>query len=94
MQERRNELLKELAKIIKRKRKQYNKSISQLSNEIELSKSVWSRMEKGYKDIQFSTLWRVAEALDIKLSSLVSEIETEIGQDFSFLENIPAKDNK
>ena len=91
MQERRNELLNELARIVKQKRKQHKKSISRLSNEIELSKSIWSELEKGHKDIQISTFWRIAEALDMKPSQLLKEVEDGIGKRFSFLENIPAQ---
>lgn len=51
-------------------------------------------MENGIKDPQFSTLWRIAEGLDIKLHDLVIEIEEELGENFSFLEDTPSKDKK
>jgi len=89
MQERKNELQKALAIIIKKHRK--NQSISQLANEIDLSKSIWAGIEKGERDVQLSTFWRIAEGLDIKPSQLLKEIERKMGEDFSFLENIPAK---
>ena len=63
------------------------KSITQLANEIDLSKSVWFNLEKGERDIQISTFWRIAEGLDIKPSDLVKEIENQLGEDFSFIEN-------
>lgn len=62
-------------------------SISRLSNEIDLSKSIWSEMEKGRKDIQLSTFFRISEALAIKPSELLSEIEDILGKDFSFIED-------
>ena len=74
-----------LAEIIKKLRNK--KSITQLANEIDLSKSVWFNLEKGERDIQFSTFWRIAEGLDIKPSDLVKEIENQLGEDFSFIEN-------
>ena len=43
-------------------------------------------LEKGIKDPQLSTLWRVAEGLNIPLSKLIKEIETNLTQDFSFIE--------
>lgn len=82
MQENKNKLLKTLAIAINKHRGE--KSISKLCNEIDLSKSIWSELEKGKKDIQFTTFYRIAEALDIKPSFLLSEIEQAIGADFSF----------
>lgn len=73
-----------LGNIIKQHRKI---SISQIANEIDLSKSVWSEIEKGNRDVQLSTFWRVAEALNIAPSKLLKEIEKELGEDFSFIEN-------
>ena len=85
MQETKKELLKITGNIIKKYRG--IKSISLLSNEIELSKSIWSEVEKGNKDIQLTTLWRISEGLNIKPSELIKEIENMLGKDFSFLEN-------
>ena len=85
MQETKRELLKITGNIIKKYRG--IKSISLLSNEIELSKSIWSEVEKGNKDIQLTTLWRISEGLNIKPSELIKEIENMLGKDFSFLEN-------
>ena len=49
-------------------------------------RDIWSDLEKGIKDPQLSTLWRVAEGLNIPLSKLIKEIETKLTQDFSFIE--------
>ena len=89
MQERKLELQKELATVIKKYRKE--QSISQLANEIDLSKSIWAGIEKGERDVQLSTFWRIAEALNIKPSQLLQSIESRLGDEFSFLENTPAK---
>lgn len=85
MQECKREFLKKLAEVIKNHRAQ--QSISKLSNEIGLSKSIWSELEKGNKDIQLTTFWRIAEAFEIKPSELIKEIEKELGNSFSFLES-------
>lgn len=89
MQERKLELQKVLAGVIKKYRKE--QSISQLSDEIDLSKSIWAGIEKGERDVQLSTFWRIAEALNIKPSKLLHAIEVQLGEEFSFLENTPAK---
>ena len=84
MQEQRRKLLKHLGRIIRNYRK--NQSISKLSNEIDLSKSIWWEVEKGNKDIQISTFWRIAEGLDIKPSELLKELEKTMDENFSFLD--------
>jgi len=52
-----------------------------------MGKSMWADLENGIKNPQFSTLWRIAEGLDIKPYLLVKLIEEELGNNFSFLEN-------
>ena len=52
-----------------------------------MSKSIWSEVEKGNKNIQLTTLWIISEGLNIKLSELIKEIENMLGKAFSFLEN-------
>ena len=83
MQDKKIILQKTVAKIIKKHR---NKSITQLCYETDLSKSIWSVLEKGEKDIQLSTFWKIAEALELKPSILVAQIEKELGDEFSFIE--------
>ena len=77
---------KTIAEIIKEYRLKEKKSISLISNEINLSKSIWSQVEKGVKDIQISTLWRICEALEIPLSTLILEIEKRTKGKINFLE--------
>lgn len=89
MQEIKKEFQKTLAKIIKQHRN--NTSMSRLCNEIDLSKSIWSELEQGNKDLQLSTFWRIAEAFNIKPSDLLKEIEEALGENFSFLENTFSK---
>jgi transcriptional regulator with XRE-family HTH domain len=85
MQDRKKDLLIALAQIIKNHRGE--SSISQLAHEVDVSKSIWSQIEHANRDAQFTTLWRIAEALDIKLSNLISDIEGSVGNDFSFIED-------
>lgn len=86
MHNQRNKLLLELALIIKKYRNKTTKSISLISDEIDLSKSIWSDLEKGKKDPQFITLWRIAEGLNVPLSQIIREIEENTNNSFSFLE--------
>ncbi len=86
MQESKILLQKTLGNIIQSQRKLKKKSISLIANEIILSKSVWSEVEKGNKDPQFSTIWRMAEALEIPLSDLIKEIEAKLDGKLNFID--------
>ena len=88
MQELKNELQKAIATVVKRHR---TKSITKSSDEIGMGKSLWADLENGIKDPQLSTLWRISEGLDIKLHQLIKEVENELGDKFSFLENTMGK---
>ncbi len=87
LKEQRILLQKLLAEYVKEKRQKAKKSVTLISNEIDMTKSMWADLERGIKDPQFSTLWRVAEALNIPLSKLVKEIEKRAGQNFTLIED-------
>lgn len=72
-----------IGNVVKSKRQ---KSITKSADEIGMGKSLWADLENGIKDPQFSTLWRIAEGLDMKPHELVKLIEKELGENFSFLE--------
>ena len=90
MQELKKEFQKAIATVVKSHRK---KSITKSADEIGMGKSLWADLENGIKDPQFSTLWRIAEGLDIKPHILVELIEKELGNNFSFLENTTGIEN-
>ena len=83
MQELKKEFRSSIAVVIKKLRK---KSITKSADEIGMGKSLWADLENGIKDPQFSTLWRIAEGLEIRPHTLVQMIEEELGENFSFLE--------
>ena len=86
MQDKKLKFRKKLASIILKHRTLTGKSISKISHEIDLTKSVWSEIEAGNRDPQLSTIWRMAEGLNIPPSQIILEIEKEIGPDF-FIES-------
>ena len=86
MQDNKKLLQKALANVVRKHRKINKKSISLLSNEIMLAKSLWSDLEKGVKDPQFSTLWRIAEGLEIPLSVLIKEVEDNVKDTINFID--------
>lgn len=79
-------LQKIIGDVVKKYRLKQNKSISLISAEIGMTKSMWADLEKGKKDPQFSTLFRISEGLNIPITELISEIKDELGIDFTFLE--------
>lgn len=85
MQDLKKELRQAIAKVIKARR---TKSITKSADEIGMGKSLWADLENGIKDPQISTLWRIAEGLDIKPHILIKMVEDELGESFSFLENM------
>lgn len=75
-----------LAYVVKKHRKLQNKSISKISAEIMMTKSMWQTLEKGKKDPQYSTLWRVAEALGVSVEQISLEVSEILGDEFSITE--------
>ena len=77
---------KSLAGVIKKLREEKSKSISTISNEFNISKTIWADAERGETDIQLTSLWRISEALDMSLSELISLLEKELPENWSFTE--------
>lgn len=75
-----------LGEIVKKHRLKSGKSISLISAEIGMTKSIWADMEKGIKDPQLSTLWRIAEGLSIPMNELILELQNNLDNNFTFTE--------
>ena len=86
MQDKKLKFQNALAKIIKKYRENLQLSMTKTSDEIGLTKSIWSNVEAGRRDPQLTTIWRMAEALNVPLSQIIIELETVLGKDY-FLEN-------
>lgn len=57
-----------------------------LSSENDISCSIISTVERGLKDPQLTTLFKIAEALNIKTSELVKLVENELPKNFSMID--------
>ncbi len=84
MQAKKQKLQNAIAKVVKEHR---TKSITKSADEIGMGKSMWADLENGIKDPQLSTVWRIAEGLDIKPHVLIKLVENNLGEDFSFIED-------
>ena len=62
------------------------KSLYMLSAEYEISTSLLSSLERGLKDPQLTTVFKLSEALGIKASDFVKIIEQELPNGFSLIE--------
>ena len=79
-------LLTTIGKIIHQKRINLSKGINKFSFEYDIGNGLLSRLEKGNTDTQITTLWKLANAFNIKFSDLAIEIEKELPDNFNFYE--------
>lgn len=80
-------LIKTLGNVIKTHRESSKKSIYKISAEISMSKSTWREAELGVcKDINLTTLWKIAEGLDVTPAQLLQEVQDKLENDFSLVE--------
>ena len=61
-------------------------SLNQFAHEYDLDVGNTSRVENGSIDIKTVTLWKIAEALNIKPSKLIKLVEKKLGEDFQFFD--------
>ena len=83
-----SQLIKTLGTIIKKHRKSQGKTIYKISAEAELPKATWRELELGLKNFRFTTLWKIAEGLDIPLSTLMNELIDTLGENFSLTDDV------
>lgn len=79
-------LLRVIGEIIRERRAQTGKGILLLSYEYDLSSSSLANLEKGTRDVQITTLWKIANALGLQFGEFVSMIESRLPVDFKLTE--------
>ena len=84
IKERRKILLKAVGKVIHIQRGKLNKGINKFSFEYDIGNGLLSRLERGDTDTQISTLWKLANAFELKFSEMAKLIEKELPEDFNF----------
>lgn len=67
-------------RIIRKLREQRGLTQEVLSGLAAVSRSHLAEIESGRINANVETLWRISEALDIKMSDLIRMVEEEIGQ--------------
>ena len=67
---------------VKEKREENYRSRRLFAYEYELDSGNLTRIENGKIDPKLTMLWRISEALNIPLSQLFKELESELGKNF------------
>ena len=57
-----------------------------MASENDISVSIISTIERALKDPQLTTVFKLAEALNIKASELIKLIENDLPEDFTLIE--------
>lgn len=81
------ELLRIIGEIIKEKRKAQNKGILLFSYEYDISNSSIALLEKGKRDVQITTLWKLVNAFGMNFSEFIKEVESRLPKDFKLIED-------
>lgn len=88
MQEKSTKLIKTLGEIIMRHRLLTGKSIYKISAESSVTKATWRRIELGFhKDVNLTSLWKIAEGLEISPEVLIKELKENLGANFSLIDD-------
>lgn len=74
--------LKIVGSIIKTKRLERGKGILLHAYEYDIPSSSLNLIEKGLRDVQLTTLWKIANSFDMKLSDFLRLVENELPEDF------------
>jgi transcriptional regulator with XRE-family HTH domain len=67
----------QLGKTVQRLRKAYNLSLSELSEQSGVAKSIISQIERNETNPTLATIWRLAQALDVSIERMLQGAEDE-----------------
>lgn len=77
-------LVKVLGDIIKKHRLEQKKTMYKISAECSIHKDSWRLIENGLvNDIKLSSLWKIAEGLELDPIDLLKEAKEILGNDFT-----------
>ncbi len=82
--EKKQKILNSLAKITKKLRGRQSQFM--LASENDISTSIISTVERALKDPQFTTIYKLAEALNIKPHKLIKMVEDDLPPDFTLID--------
>lgn len=80
-------LLNTIGKIVKKLRQQKQKGILLHSYEYDIPSSSLNLIERGERDPQLTTLWKIANSLGLSFGEFVSMVEKQLPEDFVLIED-------
>lgn len=80
-------LLNAIGEIIHKKRIATNKGILLHSYEFDLSSSSLERLEKGLRDPQITTLWKIVNSLDMSFIEFIQHLNKKLPKDFKMTDD-------
>jgi transcriptional regulator with XRE-family HTH domain len=80
-------LCKAIGKVVQKFRTEQKKGINLFSYENDLPNVSLDKVEKGLRDVQITTLWRMANAFGLNFGEFIALVEAELPKGFSFTED-------
>ncbi len=77
-------LLKAVGRAVYKKRSEIKKGINKFSYEYDIGNGLLSRLENGKTDVKITTLYKIANAFEMKFTDFATLIEKELPKDFDF----------
>ena len=87
MLNKKSQLLKIIGKIIKKHRLATKKGILLHAYEFDIPSSSLNLIERGIRDPQITTLWKIANSFDMTFGEFINEIEKQLPNDFTLIED-------
>ena len=81
-------LTKKLGELIRNERMIKNLSCTKFAYQFDIDKGNLNRIENGLIDCKFTTLWKISEAIGLKLSELIKILENNLGDNFKLDDDI------
>ena len=87
LQPKQQQLLNAIGDLIREKRLKLKKGIQLFSYEYDISNSSIALLEKGKRDVQVTTLWKLANAFGMSFSEFAREVESRLPNGFKLIDD-------
>ena len=81
------QLLKIIGRIVKKHRLTEKKGILLHAYEFDIPSSSLNLIERGIRDSQITTLWKIVNSFGMTFGEFVSEVEKQLPQDFTLIDD-------